>query len=346
MNDTPGKTDHARRPTGRRRFLGMLSAVCAGLPPRLRPLYASPENSPAVATGYVFDKLYLRHLIYRGHPESPRRLEAIEAHLHRTGLRKRLVHLSLLRDPLPHIRRVHTPEHIASIDKIKTTGTVARRAVAGALAAVDALHRGAVRNAFCAIRPPGHHAVNSGREEGFCFYNNVAVAARYAQEVCGYRKVLIIDWDYHHGNGTELLFYDDPSVLFFSTHDMHAYPGTGRPSRRGEGAGKGYTINVHLGRGADDYDMYDAWREHLLPAAKRFDPDIVLISAGFDSRIDDPLGCFAVSDVGFEHLTTTAMDIARDHCGGRLVSLLEGGYNVEGQARAVGAHVGALMEHA
>ena len=178
------------------------------------------------------------------------------------------------------------------------------------LSAVEAVADGRVRNAFCAVRPPGHHANNAGREEGFCFYSNAAIAARHAQSL-GFEKVLVIDWDYHHGNGTQNAFYDDPSVLFFSSHDWHAYPGTGDPSLTGAGEGSDLNINVHLDCGARDRDMLAAWDKKLLPAVASFEPDFVLISAGFDSRKDDLLGCFDVTDDAFARMTRTVLDNRR-----------------------------------
>jgi acetoin utilization deacetylase AcuC-like enzyme len=261
-----------------------------------------------------------------------------------SGLEQEVVRLELLSDPMPYIRAHHEAEHVESIRKIEVTGPVSELAVAGALGAVQAVSKGELRNAFCAIRPPGHHANNTGREEGFCFYSNAAIAAKYAQAVFGLEKILIIDWDYHHGNGTQNAFYDDPSVLFFSTHDFQAYPGTGDPSLIGEGKSEGLNINVHLGCGSKDIDMLSSWDEKLLPTVHKFEPDLVLISAGFDSRKDDLLGCFEVTDDAFVRMTKTAMSIADEYCEGRLVSLLEGGYNVDGQARAVEAHVGTLVD--
>jgi acetoin utilization deacetylase AcuC-like enzyme len=199
-----------------------------------------------------------------------------------------------------------------------------------------------VRNAFVCSRPPGHHARNSGREEGFCFFNHVAIGARHAQRRHGWRRVLIADWDYHHGDGTESLFYDDPTVLVFSTHDVNAYPRTGFASRTGSGAGDGFNINVPLACGATDDDIAAAFERQLVPAASRFRPDIVLISAGFDSRAGDRLGCFAIGDDGFARLTRIVMKIADTHCAGRIVSVLEGGYQSAGLASAVLAHVDAL----
>ena len=201
---------------------------------------------------------------------------------------------------------------------------------------------GQVKNAFCASRPPGHHATNTGREEGFCFFNHVAIAARYAQQQYGLKKILIADWDYHHGNGTEWAFYDDPSVLFFSTHDMYAYPGTGLPERTGNGKGEGFNINVHLPCGSGDEEILSAFEQYLLPAAEAFQPDLILLSAGFDSRIDDPLGCHNITDDGFQTLTRLMMQLADKYCQGRLVSVMEGGYQVSGLQQAVLAHVKAL----
>jgi acetoin utilization deacetylase AcuC-like enzyme len=155
--------------------------------------------------------------------------------------------------------------------------------------------------------------------------------------------VLIIDWDYHHGNGTQNAFYDDPSVLFFSTHDWQAYPGTGDPSLTGEGEGSGLNINAHLDCGARDVDMLRHWDSKLLSAVREFRPDFIIVSAGFDSRRDDLLGCFDLTDDVFKRMTRTAMDLADEYTGGRLVSLLEGGYNVEGSALAAAAHVETLL---
>ncbi|NNM31912.1 MAG: histone deacetylase [Gemmatimonadetes bacterium] len=259
------------------------------------------------------------------------------------GLALELTTLSLASDPLPSIRGHHTPEHVESVRAIDVSGRVAELAVAGALGAVDAVAGGRVRNAFCASRPPGHHANNTGAEEGFCFYSNAAIAAKYAQQVHGFERILIIDWDYHHGNATQNAFYDDPTVLFFSTHDWQAYPGTGDPSLVGEGDGEGLNINVHLPCGAQDRDALRSWERQLLPAARAFRPDFVIISAGFDSRKDDLLGCFELTDDAFRRMTRLAMDLAEDHAGGRVVSLLEGGYNVEGNALAAAAHVETLL---
>jgi acetoin utilization deacetylase AcuC-like enzyme len=295
------------------------------------------------SSGLVFDERFLEHVLDPGHPESPSRLRAIARKLAQTGLRDHFAPIAPLADPFSAIAAIHTREHIEGVSGIPVTGPIAAAAAGGALAAVDAVCEGRVANAFCAVRPPGHHAHNAGDEEGFCFYNNVAIAARHAQRKHGCAKVLIIDWDYHHGNATEEAFYEDPSVLFFSTHKWRAYPGTGNPARRGSGAGLGYTLNVDLKAGAGDADILKAWDETLLPAAEAFKPDLVLISAGFDSRVDDYLGDFRITDDAFRRMTRMAAQLAGIAGGGRVVSLLEGGYNPEGLADGVAAHLEELL---
>ncbi|MDE2804618.1 MAG: histone deacetylase [Gemmatimonadota bacterium] len=304
--------------------------------------------TPATGTALVSDARYLDHVLIRPNgsrpPEVPERLVRIRAELEARGLIEATVPLSPAADPLDRIRAHHTGEHVDSVRQLGVTARVAELAVSGALTAVDAVVDGTVRNAFCAIRPPGHHANNTGAEEGFCYYSNAAIAARYAQQVHGYEKVLIIDWDYHHGNATQNAFYDDPTVLFFSAHDWNAYPGTGDPSLTGDGDGTGLNINVHLDCGATDADMLRHWDNVLSPAVAAFDPDFVVVSAGFDSRRDDLLGCFALTDDAFRRMTRIAMDYADSCCDGRLVSLLEGGYNLDGTALAAAAHVETLLE--
>lgn len=302
------------------------------------------ERTPEKRTGLVYREAFLRHQIRPGHPESPARLTRIREALAAAGLLPELVPVENWPDPLGAILGHHTREHVDRIRRIPTTGEIAELAVAGALAAVREVSAGRLRNAFCAVRPPGHHANDAGAEEGFCFFSNAAVAARYARRVCGHERVLIVDWDYHHGNGTQNAFYRDPSVLFFSTHNWYDYPGTGDPAHTGAGEGSGTNLNVHLGPGATDRDLLSSWDRVLLPAVERFRPDFVLVSAGFDSRRDDLLGSFEVTDDAFTRMTRTLREVADHHCEGRLVSLLEGGYNLDGQARAAAAHVAALLD--
>ncbi len=342
-------------PMHRRDFVRAAAAAVGTLPAMALPACArdadmpggDPAGAAATGTALVSDARYLDHVLIRPDggrpPEVPERLVRIRAELEARGLIEATVPLAPSAEPLQRIRAHHTAEHVDSVRQLGITARVAELAVSGALTAVDAVADGTVRNAFCAIRPPGHHANNTGAEEGFCYYSNAAIAARYAQEVHGCERVVVIDWDYHHGNATQNAFYSDPSVLFFSAHDWNAYPGTGDPSLTGEGDGAGFNINVHLECGATDADMLRYWDNALSPAVAAFDPDFVLVSAGFDSRRDDLLGCFDLTDDAFRRMTRLAMDYADSCCDGRLVSLLEGGYNLDGTALAAAAHVETLL---
>jgi acetoin utilization deacetylase AcuC-like enzyme len=180
---------------------------------------------------------------------------------------------------------------------------------------------------------------------GFCILNNVAIAARYVQKVHGVKRVLIVDWDYHHGNGTQDIFYEDGSVFYFSTHHYGAYPGTGAPSETGVGAGEGTTLNVPLPVGATDAQFFDALEKNLVPAARQFRPDFLLVSAGFDAMRGDLLGVFDVTPDGFAAITRLVIGLADEMCQGRIVSVLEGGYRLDGLAESVAAHMDALQAH-
>ena len=253
---------------------------CRGAPPE--PRASPPEPGPPLPeTALVSDPRYLDHVLIRPNgsrpPEVPERLVRIRAALEARGLIEATVPLSPTADPLDRIRAHHTGGHVDAVRQLGVTARVAELAVSGALTAVDAVAAGTVRNAFCAARPPGHHANNTGAEEGFCYYSNAAIAARYAQEIHGYEKVVIIDWDYHHGNATQNAFYGDPSVLFFSSHDWNAYPGTGDPSLTGEGDGAGLNINVHLDCGATR-------RGHAPPLGQR------VVAGG--GRLRPPTSCW------------------------------------------------------
>ncbi len=265
--------------------------------------------------------------------------------LKESGLLDQIESIDLLAEDVePWIKTLHTDSHINSLKKNDPIAhKVAEACVRGCLAAVDKVVNNKMDNAFCLSRPPGHHALNTGQENGFCYYNTIAIAARYAQMKYKLKKIAIIDWDYHHGNATEAMFYDDPSVLFFSTHDYFAYPGTGDPARKGSGDGLGYNINVHLPCGTGDSKILDAYENSCVPAVEKFEPDMIFISAGFDSRVNDPLGCFDVTDDGYIELTKMLMQLANKQCEGRIVSLLEGGYNLQGIASAITAHVKTLL---
>jgi acetoin utilization deacetylase AcuC-like enzyme len=293
-----------------------------------------------------------------GHPESPARYTAVMDALQRAGLLDRLLRLeprAVTRDDLllahdaAYLRRAEE-DILAGFSQLSTGDTticedsweVARLGVGGALAAVDAVMAGQATNAFCAIRPPGHHATPD-RGMGFCILNNVAIAARHAQRRHGIGRALIVDWDVHHGNGTQDAFYADGTVFFCSTHQWPLYPGTGRASEIGEGAGKGMTLNCPLPAGSGRTEIFGAFEDELLPAMEKFRPEFVFISAGFDSRVGDPLGNFELTDQDFADLTKLVRNLADQYAQGRIVSVLEGGYNLSGLASAATAHVRALM---
>lgn len=310
-----------------------------------------------VITAISADPVCREHLAGRDHPERPERFDAVTAALRQAGLMSHLMPLDLRSASEDELALCHTGEYlqvarsdIESGYRYLSTGDTeigpgsweaAVRAAGAGLSAVDAVAGGSARNAFCVVRPPGHHA-NTMRGMGFCLFNNVAIAARYAQRRHGVGKVLIVDWDVHHGNGTQDIFYADPSVFFFSTHQWPLYPGTGRADETGAGAAKGTTMNFPLPAGSGRAEILGAVQDALMPAMESFRPELVLISAGFDSRIGDLLGRFTLTDEDFADLTRAVMEIAGRSAGGRVVSMLEGGYNLEGLASAAVAHVQAL----
>jgi acetoin utilization deacetylase AcuC-like enzyme len=308
-------------------------------------------------TALVADPVYKQHDTGPGHPERPERYDAVMHALDRAALTKHLDHIPIRAATEDEVALVHSHRYIATAKHDIASGArelstgdttvsphsfdVALKAVGGVLNAVDAVVSGRASNAFCAVRPPGHHA-RPEQGMGFCIFNNVAVAARYAQHKHGLAKVLIADWDVHHGNGTQDTFYSDGSVFFFSTHQSPWYPFTGAARETGDGKGRDCTMNWPFPSGAGKREIVWAFRERLQNAADEFRPDLVLLSAGFDSRYGDPLGQFTLEDEDFADLTSIAMEIAGVHCNGRLVSLLEGGYNLTGLAAAAAMHVKTL----
>ena len=309
-------------------------------------------------TGLLADPFSKKHDTGPGHPECPQRYDAIWKAVEKASLPAQTLKLApRAATTEDDIARVHTREYIAAAKldiaqkrgQLRTGDTaisaqsweVAMHAVGSALGAVDAVFEKRVRNAMAIVRPPGHHATPT-RGMGFCVFNNVAVAARYAQHKYGVKRVLIADWDVHHGNGTQDTFYADGSVFFFSTHQYPWYPGTGLPIESGEGAGKGRTLNCPFPSGAGMEEILGAFEHQLIPEMDKFKPELILLSAGFDSRIDDPLGRFTLTDADFAKLTKLMMEMADKHAGGRLVSLLEGGYNLNGVGLAVASHLSAL----
>lgn len=308
-------------------------------------------------TGLVTSDAYTAHKTGDGHPESPDRVRAIVARLRDTSLLERTVLLAPRPATEAELLRCHSAEYLRIVREDVTEGLhrlstgdtplseksleTALLAAGGVLAAVDAVMSGRVTNAAAIVRPPGHHATPT-KGMGFCLFNNVACAARHAQATHGVRRVLIADWDVHHGNGTQDIFYSDGTVLFFDTHQSPLYPGTGSRDETGAGPGAGLIMNRPFAAGAGRTEIVGAFRDELVPAADAFQPELVLVSAGFDSRIGDPLGGFQLTDDDFAELTEILKGIAAKHCGGRLVSTLEGGYALDGLASAVAAHVQAL----
>ena len=308
-------------------------------------------------TGLVSSPVYEEHDAGAFHPERPERLRAILSQLDETGLTDEVTPITPSPASEQWIASVHSQDHIDLVREMAASGggtldpdtrvsprsfDAALLAAGGLLTAVDAAAAGTVGNALALVRPPGHHATPT-RGMGFCLFNNAAIAARYAQQKHGLERILIIDWDVHHGNGTQDAFYDDGTVLYFSTHQYPHYPGTGSAAEQGAGAGKGATINVPLPAGSGDAEYLQAFRSKLLPAADEFAPDLVLISAGFDAHYADPLSSQEVSVEGFAAMTGFAMTIACKHSGGRLVSTLEGGYELTSLADSVEAHLRALL---
>ncbi len=307
-----------------------------------------------MATLLIQDPLFQRHLVPKGHPERPQRLEAIEQALSAPKFgplkreKPRLAELAAaeLAHPASHVRAVAAarPEknyHFFDADTPMSPDSldVALHAVGSAMAAVDAVMTRQAANAFVAARPPGHHAEKS-RAMGFCFFNNVAIAARHAQKTHGAERIAIVDWDVHHGNGTQDIFWNDKSVLFCSTHEMPLYPGTGAPGERGE---HNTVLNAPLKAGDDGHVFADVFREMVLPRVRDHAPDMILISAGFDAHERDPLANLRLKERDFAWATEELMEIAAKRCGGRIVSLLEGGYDLDGLANSVAAHVQTLM---
>lgn len=318
----------------------------------------SEESSSEV--GLVLDSLYTKHVTGE-HPEHFSRYGAITDMFSKTGLSKGMKTLASRPAEIEAIRAVHDPSYVAlaereilaGVDQLSTGDTavcpdswlVATHAAGAVCAAVDEVFSDkpdSVKRAFCAVRPPGHHATPN-RGMGFCVFNNIAVGARYAQKKYGIGKVAILDWDVHHGNGTQDIFYEDETVLFCSTHQSPWYPGTGLADERGTGKGRGYTLNAPLPSGSDMKQIGGYIDDHFVTAMRKFKPELIMISAGFDSRLGDPLGQFRLLDQDFKTLTKWMRSIADEFSNGRIVSALEGGYSLEGLASGVEAHVRALL---
>jgi len=303
-----------------------------------------------MGTAFIYDPRYLLHNATISHPERPDRLRAIVGRLKESGLWDRLHHIQPQPAEREWIELAHTAEHIATVEAaVRSAPTsldpdthvgqesfdCALLAVGGAIAACDAVVSGKYQNAFAAVRPPGHHA-ERGAAMGFCLFNNVAIAARYLQQRHGIGRVAILDWDVHHGNGTQHILEDDPSILYISIHQHPLYPGTGLQTERGTGAGVGATLNIPLSGGCGDQEYAVAF-DQVEEAINDFRPEFLLISAGFDAHHRDPLASMRLTADGFQYLAKRVVQLARLHCRNRLVMVLEGGYDLIGLSTSVEA---------
>jgi acetoin utilization deacetylase AcuC-like enzyme len=299
--------------------------------------------------------LFLEHQTGR-HPETPRRLVSIADRLARDGLDERCPHGRIVPADLDAIRSVHAERQIVAARDLAAAGggfldpdtilseqsfQVALNAAGSAMAAVDEVMNGRHPNALCLVRPPGHHAT-ADASMGFCIFNNVAMAARHAQRRHGAGRILIVDWDVHHGNGTQDIFYDDESVTFFSIHRYPFYPGTGGAEETGSGKGLGATFNVPVRFGTSRRAYLELFADGLAKAAAHARPDLIVLSAGFDAHVADPVGSLGLVTDDFAMMTGILLATAHQYCQGRVVSCLEGGYDIEALAACVEAHLAVL----
>jgi acetoin utilization deacetylase AcuC-like enzyme len=294
-----------------------------------------------MTTGYVYDEVFLKHNL-PGHPENRSRLEQTMALLETSGMLARLTHIPARPATREELTRVHRPAYVDQVQVISEKGggyldpdtytnlhsyQAALVAAGGLVEATLAVIDGRVDNAFALVRPPGHHAM-PGRGMGFCLFGNVAIAAKAARLDRGLDRVLIVDFDVHHGNGTQAMVEDDPAVCFISTHQYPYYPGTGAADETGRGPGKGTVVNMPLSPGAGDQVFRQLYQRMVIPVARRFAPDLILVSAGFDAHWDDPLAGLGLSLGGYAWITQTLVSLAEELCGGRIVFTLEGGYHL------------------
>jgi acetoin utilization deacetylase AcuC-like enzyme len=307
-------------------------------------------------TGVVWGPVYLEHVTDEGHPDHPRRLKPLYQSLQGASLNRRFTTIDPISATDEEILLVHSP---AYLEQVKATARlessslsadtltcgrsyqVASMAVGGTTEAVRRVVAGTLSHALVLCRPPGHHAERN-RAMGYCIFNNVAVGSMVARTAMGLARVMVVDWDLHHGNGTQHMFERDPSVFFFSSHQYPHYPGTGHYTETGLGPGEGTTMNVPLSRGFGDGEFAALYQRILIPVARAFKPEMILVSVGFDIHAEDPLGGMKVTPSGFAGLTRLLLDIARENCAGRIVFCLEGGYNADALADSALAMVDEL----
>jgi len=308
--------------------------------------------------GLVYDPIYLEHDT-GNHVENSRRLAETMSHLMETGIKEKLTCLPSRSALLQELEMVHTPEYISYVKNKAEKGggwldpdtvmspksyEAASYAAGGLLVATEAVMKGDVDNAFALVRPPGHHALND-RAMGFCIFNNVAIAAKFALSKFNLNRVLIADFDVHHGNGTQDAFYADPRVLYFSAHQYPFYPGTGWMDETGIGEGEGTTANFPMGAGWGDEEYLRAFNEVLIPLARRFQPQLILVSAGFDAHWADQMAMMRVSINSFAQIVMILKELAADLCQRRVVFTLEGGYNLQVVASSIKATLDVLLDN-
>ncbi len=311
-------------------------------------------------TGFVWSDRFLDHEPRPGHPESPKRLEALFAAIRDGGMRESLIFLEPYLPAPESLHAVHDPAYLETFREAVARGDrhfavrdcaisegsfeAALLAAGGVMAGIDAVCSGRADNVFCAVRPPGHHAGRASAM-GFCFVNNVAAGARYARSAYGIGRVYILDWDVHHGNGTQALFDEDPDTFFCSLHEhpSFCYPGTGRRLERGTGTGRGATLNIPLSPHAGDREMIEAFEREVVPSIEAFRPGLILLSAGFDAHRDDPIAELECTEEAYAHMTRRVLELADRYCEGRVVSVLEGGYRTESLVSSAIAHIRTLQ---
>ena len=307
--------------------------------------------------GILSDPLCLRHYNGRAHPECPQRLQTIDTMLRQAEYADQLVWLPAGDASEEQLGRAHDGDYIAYIRSTQGTSgrmldmdtgvgpdtwAAATRAAGAVIAGCRAIMAQQLSAAFAFVRPPGHHAERN-RAMGFCIFNNAAVAAEYAIREGGVRRVAIVDWDVHHGNGTQNIFYERSDIFYFSVHQYPLYPGSGTGEESGSGPGRGYTLNVPLAAGSGDADYVRLFEEQMSPALRAFGPELIIVSAGFDAHRDDPLANMRMSAAGYRQLTGILTKLAEELCDGRLLCVLEGGYNLRALAESVDAVVRELI---
>lgn len=310
-------------------------------------------------TAYLYNEIYTEHDTGWGHPERSERLPAIDNQLRKNPFYKELIMIDIKKSDYKYIEAIHDRSYIERVEKEISRGTkyldsmdtavcdrsfeIALYAVGGCLNMCDTIMKGEADNGFCAARPPGHHAERT-YAAGFCIFNNIAICARYLQSEYNLKNIAIVDWDVHHGNGTQHSFENDPSIYYISTHQYPHYPGTGSEGETGTGEGKGYTLNIPMRAGSGNEEYLAAFNGKIIPELDKFKPEFILISAGFDAHSYDPLSSIHLSSEMFYKFTRMLMDVARKHSKNRVISMLEGGYDLKGLAEGVENMMKAFVE--